>query len=169
MSSFCLSSRPTPSAPDQDTQTPMPLAPIQPAAPLSAAANPAPANDAAELRFGRYRVIPGARQVLADGQPVKLGSRAFDLLVVLLRAQGQIVAREDIIRQVWPSTTVDETNLRFQMGVLRRALGKERDVITTIPGRGYLLAVDIADPAPPLPSALQPTPLLPEMSPGNEA
>ena len=102
-----------------------------------------PAVEAGELRFGRYRVIPGARQVLSDGRPLKLGSRAFDMLVVLLKARGTIVSREEIIRQVWPSTTVDETNLRFQMGVLRRALGPDRPIIKTVPGRGYLLAIDV--------------------------
>jgi len=40
------------------------------------------------IRFGRFRVLPRARQLLVDGQPVELGSRAFDLLMVLIRAQA---------------------------------------------------------------------------------
>lgn len=97
------------------------------------------------MHFRRFTVLPNARQLLADGVPVELGSRAFDLLVVLLRSRGQIVSKAEIFRHVWPSTTVEESNLRFQMATLRTALGEDRDVIKTIPGRGYLL---IAEPAP---------------------
>jgi DNA-binding winged helix-turn-helix (wHTH) protein len=114
--------------------------------------NRPPGDAVAELRFGQYRVIPGARTVLADGKPLKLGSRAFDLLVVLLQAAGTIVSREELIRQVWPTTTVDEANLRFQMTVLRRALGDDRGMISTVPGRGYLLAIDVADASVPYPA-----------------
>ncbi|MBC9034444.1 winged helix-turn-helix domain-containing protein [Sphingomonas sp. JC676] len=76
------------------------------------------------------------------GAPVEIGSRAFDLLIVLLRSRGEIVSKEEIVRRVWPSTTVDESNLRFQMTVLRRVLGKDRDRIKTVPGRGYLFVDD---------------------------
>jgi DNA-binding winged helix-turn-helix (wHTH) protein len=97
-----------------------------------------------ELRFGPYRVIPGARQILRDDEPLKLGSRAFDILVALLHAKGTIISREELIRQAWPTTTVDDTNLRFQMACLRRALRDHASLIKTIPGRGYLFAVETA-------------------------
>lgn len=97
------------------------------------------------MHFRRFTVLPNARQLLANGVPVELGSRAFDLLVVLLRSRGQIVTKAEIFSHVWPSTTVEESNLRFQMATLRTALGEDRDVIKTIPGRGYLL---IAEPTP---------------------
>lgn len=99
-------------------------------------------DDGSALCFGGFRVHPGARTVTLDQHEVPLGSRAFNLLVVLLRSRGKIVTKEEIVREVWPSTFVDESNLRFQMGVLRKALGPERDRIKTIPGRGYLLAGD---------------------------
>ncbi|QYE33567.1 winged helix-turn-helix domain-containing protein (plasmid) [Polymorphobacter sp. PAMC 29334] len=88
--------------------------------------------------FGDFRVLANSRTLMRRDFVVPLGSRAFDLLVVLLRSRGQLVAKEDIVREVWPSTFVDESNLRFQMGVLRKALGSERERIKTIPGRGYL-------------------------------
>ncbi|HEY0301848.1 MAG TPA: response regulator [Rhizomicrobium sp.] len=97
-----------------------------------------------EIRFGRYRVVPGARHLFAGGRRIELGSRAFDLLVVLLRGRGTVVTKDEIVSHVWPSTVVDESNLRFQMAALRRALGLDRDLIKTIPGRGYLLAVESA-------------------------
>ena len=61
-------------------------------------------------------------------------------MVALLRARGQLVDKTEIVRSVWPSTTVDESNIRFQVASLRKALGPEGDLIKTIPGRGYLLA-----------------------------
>lgn len=91
------------------------------------------------MRFGRFEVIPGARQLLADGQPIEIGGRAFDLLIVLLRARGTVVAKDEIVQWVWPTTVVEESNLRFQMAALRRALGPDRDMIKTVTGRGYLL------------------------------
>lgn len=108
------------------------------------------------MGFGDFRVLPAARTLLFQGSIVALGSRAFDLLVVLLRSRGNVVAKDEIVRQVWPSTFVDESNLRFQMGMLRKALGPERDRIKTIPGRGYLFAAgddNPADLAPPSPDA----------------
>ena len=96
----------------------------------------------AAIRFRRFHVFPGERRVLRDGQPVDLGSRAFDLLMVLLKSRGIVVTKTEIVNHVWPSTMVEESNLRFQMASLRKALGEDRDVIKTIPGRGYLLAME---------------------------
>jgi DNA-binding response OmpR family regulator len=73
---------------------------------------------------------------------VELGSRAFDLLLCLLRSRGKVVSKNDIVAEVWPTTFVEESNLRFQMATLRKALGADGDIIKTIPGRGYLLIED---------------------------
>ena len=56
-----------------------------------------------------------------------------------MRARGTLVSKQQIIRQVWPETFVDEVNLRFQMTALRKLLGRDRDLIKTVTGRGYLL------------------------------
>lgn len=95
-------------------------------------------HEARTMCFGEFSLCPGARTLRLGDAAVPLGSRAFDLLVVLLRSRGRLVAKDEIVREVWPSTFVDESNLRFQMGVLRKALGPERDRIKTIPGRGYI-------------------------------
>jgi DNA-binding response OmpR family regulator len=94
------------------------------------------------IRFGRFCVRPRSRQMFADGQQVEIGSRAFDLLVVLLNACGTLVTKEQIMERLWPSTVVEECNLRQQMAFLRKVLGDYRDVIKTIPGRGYIFAAD---------------------------
>jgi DNA-binding winged helix-turn-helix (wHTH) protein len=86
--------------------------------------------------------------LLLDHREVEIGSRAFDLLAVLLEARGQVVVKSHIIQKVWPFTIVEECNLRFQMGVLRKALGRHRDLIKTIPGRGYMLADDLPEQVP---------------------
>lgn len=95
-----------------------------------------------DFSFGPFRLLPGSRTLLRDGRPVDCGSRAFDLLHILLASRGQIVSKDDIVRHVWPTTCVDESNLRFQMASLRKVLGVYRDAIKTIPGRGYLMASD---------------------------
>ena len=91
----------------------------------------------AELEFGRFRVLLRQRQLLADGVPVELGTRAFDLLLVLLDADGLLVPKEELLTRVWAGIVVSEENLKVQVSALRKALGADRDVIRTEVGRGY--------------------------------
>ena len=104
-----------------------------------------PSAGAQVLRFGRFCLVPGSRTLLRDGAPVELGGRAFDLLHVLVRSRGQVVSKAAIIAQVWPHAVVEESNLRFQMATLRRALADDRGLILTVPGRGYLFASHPSD------------------------
>src|SRR5258707_13556627 len=91
----------------------------------------------AALEFGRSRVLLRRRQLLADGVPVELGTRAFDLLLVLLQADGSLVTKEELLNRVWPGIVVSEENPKVQVSALRKALGADRDVIRTEFGRGY--------------------------------
>jgi DNA-binding winged helix-turn-helix (wHTH) protein len=95
-----------------------------------------------EFRFGRWCLVPRARLLLHDGSEVEVGSRAFDLLHLLLSKRGFVVEKNEIVSFVWPNTIVEESNLRFQMATLRKALGDDRDLIKTIPGRGYIFAAE---------------------------
>ena len=95
------------------------------------------------LFFSAFVLFPAARTLLENGRRVAIGGRAFDLLHLLLRSRGTVVAHEEIIRQVWPTTFVEESNLRFQIARLRKVLGEHRDLLKNVPGRGYVLAVDI--------------------------
>lgn len=97
------------------------------------------------LSFGRHKVLLGSRTLLRDGRDVELGARAFDLLICLLLARGTIVPKDAILGFVWPSTCIDESNLRFQVACLRKALGQDGTMIKTIPGRGYFFAVETPD------------------------
>ncbi|WP_284618723.1 ATP-binding protein [Aquabacterium humicola] len=87
------------------------------------------------LRFGRFELRPAEHRLLADGQPVPLGGRAFDLLLALVQRPGELVGRNELIEQVWPGRVVEENNLTVQVNALRKALGSEW--LVTVPGRGY--------------------------------
>jgi DNA-binding winged helix-turn-helix (wHTH) protein len=91
----------------------------------------------AAIEFGRFRVLLRRRRLLADGVPVELGSRAFDLLLVLLEADGTLVTKKELLNRVWRSVVVSEENLKVQVSKLRQALGADRNLIRTEFGRGY--------------------------------
>ena len=91
----------------------------------------------AGIAFGRFQVSPQRRELLADGQPIKLGGRAFDLLMALIEARGEVVGKRALMARVWPARVVDENNLQSQIAALRAAFGAERDLIRTVSGRGY--------------------------------
>ena len=89
------------------------------------------------LEFGSFRILTRRRQLLADGVPVELGTRAFDILMVLIDADGTLVTKDELLARVWPGIFVDVTNLKVQVCELRKALGENRDFIRTEFGRGY--------------------------------
>lgn len=101
-------------------------------------------------RFGRFLLDSRRRELLADGMPVPIGSRAFDVLIVLVDARGQLVTKSELLDRVWPGAIVEENTLQFQISTVRKALGPDRDFIKTISGRGYRFIADIStgtDPA----------------------
>jgi predicted ATPase/DNA-binding winged helix-turn-helix (wHTH) protein len=107
------------------------------------------------IAFGPFRLIP-AEQLLLDGnRPVRLGSRALDILLALVEQPGELVSKEALIARVWPETIVEEVNLRVHVSALRRALGDGqggRRFLATIPGRGYQFVSPVSsgeDPAAP--------------------
>jgi DNA-binding winged helix-turn-helix (wHTH) protein len=90
--------------------------------------------------FGPYRLVEAQRLLLKGDKSVRLGGRAFDILTVLVECAGQVVDKEKLIARVWPSTFVDEANLKIQISALRRALGDgqgDHRYIVTVVGRGY--------------------------------
>ena len=97
---------------------------------------PATSNvHASACRFGRFFLDPGEQRLLADGKPVSLGARAFDLLVALVSRQGHLVTKNELLTLVWPGLVVEENNLQVQISALRKLLGTS--ALATIPGRGY--------------------------------
>ena len=103
--------------------------------------DPAPAP--AAIEFGRFRILPHRRELLAQGRPVELGGRAFDVLMALIQASGAVVGKDALMRRVWPDRIVEDNNLQAQVAALRRALAPDRDLIGTIAGRGYQFTGEI--------------------------
>src|SRR6202035_1147288 len=95
------------------------------------------ADPPASVEFGRLRVLPHRREMIADGKPIKLGGRAFDTLMALIEARGAVVAKDALMKRVWSGLVVEENNLQSHISALRAALGPDRDLIRTVSGRGY--------------------------------
>jgi predicted ATPase/DNA-binding winged helix-turn-helix (wHTH) protein len=100
---------------------------------------PAVAADSA-IAFGPFRFLPAQQLLLEDEAPVRLGSRAHDILTVLVEHAGEVVGKSELIARVWPNTFIDENTLRVHVAGLRRALGDGqpgRRYLASVPGRGY--------------------------------
>src|SRR5258705_13601422 len=92
------------------------------------------------VAFGPFRLLSPQRLLLEGGKPVRLGSRAFEILAALVERAGEVVSKEELIARAWPQTFVDESNLKIQISGLRRALGDGQGgnrYVITVPGRGY--------------------------------
>jgi DNA-binding winged helix-turn-helix (wHTH) protein len=96
--------------------------------------------DGRAISFGPFRLLTEQRLLLEGDTPVRLGSRAFDILAALVERAGEVVGKEQLIARAWPQTFVEESNLKIQMSALRRALGdgqRGNRYVLTVPGRGY--------------------------------
>ncbi len=124
--------------------------------------SPAPVAPAA-IEFGRFRVLPDRRELLADNRPVELGARAFDVLTALIEARGAVVSKDALMERVWPDRIVEENNLQVQVSALRKAFAADRDLIRTAAGRGYQFTGEIRA-ASASPDA-EPTAEMPEAAP----
>jgi serine/threonine-protein kinase len=91
-------------------------------------------------RFGPFRLDVNERRLWRGDLSVPLRSRVFDTLLVLVENSGRLVKKTDLLRLVWPDSTVEESNLTHNLSVLRKALRTEAadtSYIVTIPGKGY--------------------------------
>ena len=100
--------------------------------------------------FGPFQLFPSQRLLLAKDKKVQLGSRAFDILTVLVERAGKVVAKDELVARAWPNVFVEDSNLKTQVCGLRRSLdeaGAGGNYIVTIPGRGYnfVAQVNFAD------------------------
>jgi DNA-binding winged helix-turn-helix (wHTH) protein len=126
------------------------------------------------IEFGRFRLVPHRRELLADGQPIHLGGRSFDVLMALIEGQGAVVSKDALMERVWPGRIVEESSLHVQISALRNALGADRGLIRTVSGRGYQFTGEVrtiaarphtqtvAKTAVPVPAAPRPLTNLPE-------
>lgn len=134
---------------------------------------PAAGPDAAVVyRFDDFELQPALRTLLQRGKPMRLGSRAFDLLVALCRRAGAVVSNRELLAAAWPNRVVEEGSVRVHIATLRKTLGDgvgHRRLIANVPMRGYCFVAPIesgalpaaADPAPPVNQDVPPGPAAP--------
>ena len=92
------------------------------------------------FEFGSFRLDPAAAALTADGLPVQLKPKAFDLLVLLVGEPNRLFTKDELMERLWPDTFVEEANLTQTIYELRRALGesaRELHFIQNVPKRGY--------------------------------
>ncbi len=115
------------------------------------------------LAFGPYRLHRSQKLLLNAGRPVRIGSRAFNILSALVERAGEVVSKRELIAYVWPNSCVEENNLRVHLAALRKVLGDGRGgvrYIVNVSGRGYCFVAPVQSsgdqnaPAAPPPIAL---------------
>lgn len=102
--------------------------------------------DSHSYEFGRFRLKTAERILLREGELVPLTPKVFDILITLVENRGQVVAKDDLMKRVWPTTYVEEGNLTQNISLLRKALGESPggiQFIETVPRRGYRFVADI--------------------------
>ena len=105
-------------------------------------ARPQPAFGAV-VEFGPFRLRPAERVLEKDGLPLKIGSRAFDVLATLIEHAPEVVSKRDLMARAWGTLVVDEGSLRFHIAALRKVLGDGESstrYIASVQGRGYAFA-----------------------------
>ena len=93
--------------------------------------------------FGPFHYDAEQRLLFRQGEVVPLVPKAIDTLHVLLERRGRIVEKADLMKLVWPDTTVEDVGLARNISLLRKALDDESgQYIETIPRRGYRFAAE---------------------------
>jgi DNA-binding winged helix-turn-helix (wHTH) protein/Tol biopolymer transport system component len=105
----------------------------------------------AVFRFPPFVVDPAKRLLLSDGVPVPLTPKAFDTLLMLLEHRERVLSKHELMRKLWPDTSVEESTLSQHVFMVRKALSGADDsseYIATIPRRGYRFVKPLIDDAP---------------------
>lgn len=98
--------------------------------------------------FGSFLADTGKCILARDGEVVPLSLKAFEILVLLIEHRGQVVAKDEILRLIWPDTVVEENNLARHISALRKALDEQPNqhrYILTIPGHGYRFVAQVRE------------------------
>jgi len=97
-------------------------------------------------QFGPFRLDANKELLLRQNETVPIAPKAFQILLVLIRHNKQVVTKDDLLKTIWPDTFVEEANLSRNIFLLRKALGEtpqDHQYILTVPGRGYRFAEDV--------------------------
>jgi DNA-binding winged helix-turn-helix (wHTH) protein len=99
-----------------------------------------------DVSFGPFRLLPTQFLLLDGDKPVAIGSRALEILMVLLERPGELVSKQELMGRVWPNIFVEPANLTVHISALRRMLRDGRNgnrFIINIPGRGYCFVAPV--------------------------
>ena len=97
--------------------------------------------------FGPFHLIPVQRLLLEGEKPLRLGSRALEILIALVERHGELVTKEELMARVWPNVFVESSNLTVHIAALRRVLGDGLNgnrYLVNIPGRGYRFVAPVS-------------------------
>src|SRR5215510_8211971 len=98
--------------------------------------------------FGKFRCDPREHLLLCDGKPVSLSPKSFEILVALIRSNGRLMMKDELMQEVWPDSFVEEANLTVNISALRRVLGEApggQQYIETVPKRGYRFVATVTE------------------------
>ena len=110
------------------------------------------------LQFGDFRLDSSSRTLRCGDRPIALTGRAFDLLAYMAANPGRPLSKDELLKEIWRGSFVEESNLSQGVFVIRKALGVAGEgTIRTLPGRGYLFTTPVAEvvPAPPGPTLVR--------------
>ena len=96
--------------------------------------------------FAEFRVDVNKRQLTKGGEPIPLTPKVFDTLLYLVRHGGNVIEKDELMREIWPDSVVEENNLNQNISILRRVFGEkpgEQRFIVTIAGHGYRFAPEV--------------------------
>jgi DNA-binding winged helix-turn-helix (wHTH) protein len=99
-----------------------------------------------QVLFGPFRLLPKQFLLLEGDTPVRVGSRALEILFALLERPGELVSKQELMARVWPNIFVEPANLTVHMSALRRTLRDGRAgnrFIINVPGRGYCFVASV--------------------------
>jgi len=112
---------------------------------------PAHNNQDSVVSFGPFRLFPKSRLLEKEGEPLHVGGRALDILILLAERPGEVVDKRELVKRIWADVNVDEGSLRFHVAALRKVLGdtgKSARYVLNVPGRGYCFVAPFAEAAP---------------------
>ena len=100
------------------------------------------------VEFGPFRMDVRRRILTRGGEPVSLPSKALDVLLALLARPGETLSKDELLKEVWPDTFVEEGNLTQMVFLLRKALGESdggQPLILTVPRQGYRFVGELTE------------------------
>lgn len=90
--------------------------------------------------FADFSLDINSRKLFHKNEVISISARAYEILLLLIKNQGEVVSKETLLQEIWADSFVEESNLAVHISALRRILGEkrgERKFIDTVSGRGY--------------------------------